>query len=218
MPLVDPLLARKVDPMGILRQLFGPSQEETWRQLAAETEGDFIKGGFYRPHKVEVRVSDWTITLDTYTVSSGKHSTTFTRLRAPYVNKDGFRFTIYRKSIFSGLGKLFGMQDIEIGEPAFDEAFIIQGTDAAKVRALFAYPQLRELISAQPAIHLYVKDDEGWFGTQFPEGVDALSFQVVGVIKDVERLKSLFLMFAATLNYLCLIGSAYEDDPQVKLK
>lgn len=203
--------------MGFLRKLFGPSQEEVWQQLAAETGADFAGGGFWRPNKVVIRVKEWTITLDTYTVSTGKSSTTYTRLRAPYVNKDGFRFTLYRKSLFSGLGKLFGMQDIEVGQPQFDEEFIIKGNNPGQVRALFAYAPLRELIQAQPNIHLQVKPDEGWFGDEFPEGVDELCFHVIGVIKDVERLKSLFMLFAVTLNCLCHIGSAYEDDPQVRL-
>lgn len=203
--------------MSILRKWFGPSQAEIWQQLATETGADFTLGGFLRPGKVEIKVREWTLTLDTYTVSTGKSSTTYTRLRAPYVNQDGFAFTIYRKSIFSGLGKALGMQDIEIGDPVFDEEFVIKGTDEARVRALFAHAQLRDMIAAQPTIYLSVRKDEGWFGADFPEGVDELYFQVGGVIKDVERLKSLFLLFAATLNYLCLIGSAYESDPQVKL-
>ena len=75
-------------------------------------------------------------------------------MRAPYVNPEGFRFTIYRKGILSELGKLFGMQDIEIGDPEFDEAFIIKGTDEARVQNLFADAKLRELIRAQPTIQL----------------------------------------------------------------
>ena len=62
----------------------------------------------------------------------------YTRMRAPYVNPEGFRFTIYRKGVFSDLGKLLGMQDIEVGDPDFDEAFIIKGNDESKVRDLFA--------------------------------------------------------------------------------
>jgi len=31
-----------------------------------------------------------------------------------------------------------------------------------------------------------VKDDEGWFGRSFPEGVDELYFQVPGVINSME--------------------------------
>ena len=97
-------------------------------------------------------------------------------MRAPYVNPEGFRFTIYRKSLFSDLGKLLGMQDIEVGDPEFDEAFIIKGNDESKVRDLFANPKIRQMIQDQPKIRLEVKDSEGWFGPKFPEDVDELSF------------------------------------------
>ena len=138
-------------------------------------------------------------------------------MRAPYVNPEGFRFTIYRKSFFSDMGKLLGMQDIEVGDPEFDEAFIIKGNDETRVRSLFADPKIRSLVGAQPQIRLEVKDSEGWFGPQFPENVDELQFQVVGVIVDVERLKALFDLFAAVLDRLCRIGSAYKQEPRVEL-
>ena len=204
--------------MGLLRKIFGPSRDEIWRRLSSEIGGEFVKGSFTRSSKVEVRIKEWLVTLDTYTVSTGKSSTTYTRMRAPYVNPDHFRFSIYRRSIFSNLGKALGMQDIVIGDAAFDDAFIIKGSDESKVQRLFQIAKLREMVESQPRIHLSVKDDEGWFGSEFPEGVDELYFQVVGVIKDVERLKSLYLLFALTLNSLCHLGSAYEDDPQVQLK
>jgi hypothetical protein len=47
--------------------------------------------------------------------------------------------------------------------------------------------------------------------------VDELKFHTVGIIKDLVRLQQLFELFAATLHRLCHIGSAYEDDPQVRL-
>ena len=62
-----------------------------------------------------------------------------------------------------------------------------------------------------------MKDSEGWFGPKFPEDVDELSFQDLGVIKDVERLKALFDLFAAVLDQLCRIGSAYKQEPGVTL-
>jgi hypothetical protein len=200
-----------------MRKMFGPSQEEVWRKLSAELGSEFVGGGFWKGSKVQVNVGEWTITLDTYTVSTGKSSVTYTRMRAPYVNADGFRFTIYREGFFSGIGKWLGMQDVIVGFPAFDRDFIIKGNDENKLRALFAHPRIREMIQAQPDIHFEVKDDEGWFGAQFPDGVDEIYFSVVGVIKDVERLKTLFSLFAHTLNHLCHIGSAYEDDPQLEL-
>lgn len=130
---------------------------------------------------------------------------------------EGFRFTIHRKGFFSDLGKLLGMQDIEVGDPEFDEAFIIRGNDEERVRALFANLKFRQMIQDQPQIRLEVKDSEGWFGLKFPEDVDELHFQVMGVIKDVERLKALFDLFAAVLDQLCKIGSAYKQEPGVDL-
>jgi hypothetical protein len=203
--------------MGILREIFGPSKKEIWRSLSDQIGSEFKDGGFFSEDKVVARVKDWTLTLDTYTVSTGKTSITYTRMRAPYVNKDGFRFKIYRKGVFSEIGKMFGSQDVEIGFPEFDEDFIIKGNDEQKLRSLFANNKIRELIALQPDICLEVKDDEGWFATSFPEGVDELYFSVSGVIKDIELLKALFDLYGEVLNQMCLMGSAYEDDPHIEL-
>ena len=203
--------------MGVLRRWFGPSREEIWRQLSSEIGASYVAGGFWNGDKVQAAHEEWIVTLDTYAVSTGKTVIVFTRMRAPYVNPNGFRFTIYRKGFFSGMGKFFGMQDIEIGAAPFDEEFIIKGTDESQVRALLSHQKLRDLIAAQPDIHFDVKDDEGWFGTRYPEGVDELRFEVGGVIMDIARLKLLYELFAETLDQLCRIGSAYEESPKVEL-
>ncbi len=203
--------------MGILREIFGPSKKEIWKSLSDQIGSEFIEGGFFSGDKVVAHVKDWTLTLDTYTVSTGKSSTTYTRMRAPYVNKDGFRFKIYRKGIFSEIGKFLGGQDVEVGFPEFDEDFIIKGNDEHKLRILFANSKIRQLIEFQPDIRLEIKDDEGWFAKSFPEGVDELYFSVVGVIKDIDRLKALFDLYAEVLDQMCLMGSAYESNPHVEL-
>jgi len=203
--------------MGKLREMFGPNREQVWRQLAQEIGATYTDGGFWRGDKVEAKVKAWTVTLDTYTVSTGKSSATFTRMRAPYVNPDGFRFKIYRKGLFSALAKKLGMQDIEVGEREFDDAFIVQGNEASKVLSLLAAPRLRQMMLAMPGFYLEVKDSEGVFGPKFPANVDELYFQVGGVIRDVAVLKGLFDLFAEVLNTLCHIGSAYENDPQLTL-
>ncbi|HSD84764.1 MAG TPA: DUF3137 domain-containing protein [Anaerolineae bacterium] len=204
--------------MGLLRELFGPSKDEIWSQLSQEIGADYQPDGFFKSGKVIVRHQQWEITLDTYTVSDGKTSHTYTRLRAPYVNQDGFRFNIYRKGLFSGLGKALGLQDIEIGDAYFDEEFIIQGAPEDQVRRLLQNADICQRIQNQPDIHFQVKDDEGWFGQKFPEGVDELYFQTYGVIKDVQRLKDLFDLFSVVLEELCRMGSAYENEPGVSLK
>ena len=100
--------------MGILRSFFGPSKNEIWSQIAGDIGGEFVEGGFWGKDVLVYKHGEWQILLDTYTVttSTGKttSSTTYTRMRAPYVNKDGLYFKIYREGFFSSVGKFFGMQ------------------------------------------------------------------------------------------------------------
>ena len=205
--------------MGFLQSLFGPSRDEIWQQFAAGVGGDFVEGGFWKGSRVDASHGQWMVTLDTYTVSNGKSSTTYTRIRAPYVNPDNFHFNIYRKGIFSDLGKWLGMQDVNVGYSQFDEDFIIKGNDESKLRRLFSNETIRALIEAQPTIQFSVHDGESsfWSAQNWPTGVNELYFQVVGVIKDVDRLKLLYDLFSETLDELVRMGSASEQNPDVKL-
>ncbi|HVF90159.1 MAG TPA: DUF3137 domain-containing protein [Blastocatellia bacterium] len=225
--------------MGFFKKIFGPSQEEVWGRVSREIGAEFIKGGFFKGvNRIEARVQNWTITLDTYTVSTGKSTITFTRMRAPFVTRDGFRFTIHHKSIFTGMGKMLGMQDVEVGGPKFehleplfglrgyldtelietgypefDDEFVIKGTDESKLKILFKNLKIRELIEGQPELLLQVKAITGWLGRRKYDGVDELYFQVVGIIKDPERLKQLFELFSEVLKSLHAMGTALDDTP-----
>jgi hypothetical protein len=55
----------------------------------------------------------------------------------------------------------------------------------------------------------------GLAGVLCAKAARLLQFQVTGVIKDVERLRQLFDLFAETLDQLCRIGSAYETQAGV---
>lgn len=190
--------------------LFGPSQREVWQQFADEIGGEYIEGGFFKSQKVIGKFENWTITLDTFTRSTGKTSTTYTRMMAPYKTNDEFKFKIYRKGIFSELGKVFGMQDIEIGYSEFDDEFIIKGNNQQKIIELFSSDRIRDLIRSQESILLEIKDNKGWFSDNSEEGVYELYFESIGVIKDIERLKNLFILFVLVLNRLIIIGSAID--------
>ena len=164
-------------------------RDAAWRQLASELGAEFIEGGFFRSSKVQAHVKEWIVSLDTYSVPSGDSNDIYTRMKAPFQNKDGFQFTIFRMGLVGKLDKALGAQDIDIGDPDFDRDFVIKGNNESKVRALFANQRLRQLIQVQRSIRLGIKDN-------------ALLFETQGVIKDVERLKSLFELFKETLHQL----------------
>ncbi|MEO8314878.1 MAG: DUF3137 domain-containing protein [Pseudomonadota bacterium] len=198
--------------MGLFRSLFGPGQEEIWTSLRAQIDAELVDGGMWRGDRLRMQAGDWTVTLDEYTqmVHTGKTSIPIahTRMRAPFPNPTEFRFSIYRASVFSYLGTLMGMQDIEAGYPEFDKDFVIKSNRESDVRSLCGSAKLRALVTAQPKFQLSIQDDEGWFGTKYPPSVDVLVFDVAEKIRDVERLKGLYDVFAETLNKLSKMGIA----------
>ena len=204
--------------MGILR-LFGPSKDGIWGQIADDIGGEYIDAGFWGKDVLVYKHKEWEVILDTYTQSSGQHSsTTYTRLRVPFVNKDGLRFKLSHENFLSPIGKFFGMQDIQIGDKYFDDKFIIKANDTYKIKQLLRDQNLKTLFDQQPSVHIHIKDNEGWFGQKYPDNVDVLYFHCTGVIKDKNALYNLFELFTAILDRLVNIDSAYETDPRIQLK
>lgn len=194
--------------MGFLRDLFGPSKEEVWSKLAAEVAGRYTRGGWRGTDRIQVQVGDWILTLRTEAV--GK--TVATRLRAPFVNRDGFRFSINRSGPLTSLGKWLGMQDLEVGDLLFDREFVVQSNDPVKLGALLANRRIRELLRAQPYAQFSVQDEEAWPGPRFPDRVDQLFFDIPGSVTNLEQLRGLFDLFTEVLHQLCHLDSAYKDD------
>ena len=202
--------------MSFLKKLFSSKRTEVWKQFGSEIGAEFIEGGFWKGDKVIKKFKVWTIVLDYYVHSNeGQHE--YTRIRAPFISKDKFRFTIYRKGFFSGIGKMLGMQDIEVGYPDFDRDFIIKSNDEIKIRSLFANQKIRELIQAQPKMHLQIKENKRGLFKKLPNEFTEIYFQEINIIKDINRLKLLFSIFEEVLDYLCYLGSASKEDPHINL-
>ena len=196
-------------------KLFGSKKREIWQRLSTELGGAMHSS--WRGDKVQVAHEDWIITLDTYVIMANNAPIFFTRMRAPFVNRSEFRFAIKRRNVFSDLAVWLGAQDVEIGDPDFDQAFVLKSNNEPRLLEILRDQELRRLLDAQPALSLSVKDDEGWCGATFTEHVDELYFSVQGVITDIDRLKELFELFSYTLDRLVITGSAEPIAPDVTL-
>lgn len=214
-------------------------QEGAWRQFAREIGGEYVDG------TVRSRVGAWTVTLDTYTriiayAEGPVVEVPVTRLEARFVTKDTFRFFVGRQGFFQRVGKLFRMQDVTVGDPEFDDAFVVKGKDEAKVRAFFEDGSIRDLLQiAVPATtaQFSVLDNEvgprpeptstppsedvspdftrSVPDERLPEDVDVLHFtDSAELITDVERLKALHELFSKTLHRLVELGSATPEAPR----
>jgi len=123
-------------------------------EAAERAGGRFAPGdyGFFKnvSPSVTIHRDGATIVVDTYVVSSGKSSTTYSRIEAPFALGRGPRLHIRRESALHSIGKAFGMQDLQIDDAIFDELFVIKAPSAAAVRRLLPHDERLALIHQLP--------------------------------------------------------------------
>ncbi len=197
--------------MGLFKKIF-ISDTDAWKEFADEIGGEYIDRGFWKSKQVIVKYENWTIILDRFSRSTGKSTTTYTRIRVPLKTLDGLQFKVHKKSIFTNMGKIFGAKLIETGEGNFDRDFAIKGNNEVKIREIFSIDVIRDLISKQARFFLEIRDDEGYFNNNLSKGNYELHFESIGVIKDIDRLRDLFKIIGLLLKALSLSGSVSTDE------
>jgi heat shock protein HtpX len=195
--------------IGSLDGILGRSKATIWRQVARDIGGNYQDGGSFGREVLRYRSGECEITLDTFEQGNDESTTIYTRMTAPFENKHALYFKMYRVGCCASIGTLFGMQDIQIGDPSFDDDFIIQGNDDEKIRWLLNDATIKDRIQeaiprrlfaiGQPALGSAV------FGARYP---DQLFFQCSGVVKDEDLLKNQFQLFVVTFARLAQIESS----------
>lgn len=111
-------------------------------QALAERRGGRVRKGFLR-HTLEYEVEGVEVRLS-YRMKS-KNNPGETRFHYDLSTSKGLRLA--PQGVLAGVRKMFGAQDIIIGDRAFDDAFLIQGPDEDWVRGRLG-PEARELLMA----------------------------------------------------------------------
>jgi hypothetical protein len=176
--------------------------EEVWRKLASQVGGELERKGTWKADKLRVEHGDWTITLDVRTVPGFKSEEHFTRLRAPVLNTEGFRFAIYQKTVLSRIAEYFAMDCIVTGYPMIDDAYVVRTNDEERIRGLLSKEEIRIRIEALRDFYLHLHEDEGFHADQYPGGVEELYLEVPDVIDDIDRLKQCYELFSLVLQTL----------------
>ncbi|MCH8064090.1 MAG: tetratricopeptide repeat protein [Chloroflexi bacterium] len=168
-------------------------------------------------YAIDVPYKNWVVSLVQSFASTEPPSPGYARIVAEYITNDGFTFEVRRRGF---VRRLFNRGAIQVGDAEIDREFAITGSDANKVKQLFANVKIRDLLRAQPSIHLRVKDREHLFGAIkiIPVAGDVvpLYFEERSAISDAERLRGLVQLFREILDRLVVLGSASEDHPGMK--
>jgi len=96
------------------------------------------------PVVLEGEYGGHTLRIYHYSNSSGKNkSPTHARARIAGPNPKGLTLRLYRQGLSASLGKMLGMQDVETGDPQFDDMFMVKTSDPEFV-AQAIIPRIRE--------------------------------------------------------------------------
>jgi hypothetical protein len=174
-----------------------------WQEFALKHHGTYhsIPGD-----RVEFSYKSIPITFDhcsNYTVS-GPRSMQANYLRgiASFVAAQPFHLLITEQGILEKVSKLFGSQDIRVGDPLFDGAFMIRSNDEAMTQMILSDPVLIAQLQELKPARLEITDGDGLFGEKPEAGKTMLYVVVEGVVQHADSLVKFYELFARVLDAL----------------
>ncbi len=202
----------------MIRNIFGPSQTEVFQALASELHAtyreveartDSARG------RIELSYEPWLVVLDVQESENVDGRSYYTRARAAFQQSEvmPFNLEVYRGDIFTTIGKLFGLQDIKIGDERFDKEFVIQGNQPEKVKSFMQNEAMRSLLNEQEHFHFKVEEKDSKNHLELPDGVGVVSFRIGGVITDHAPLKQYIELVKVTLDQLVAANLATKENP-----
>jgi len=181
-----------------------------WEVFASEVNGTWNTPGYGDDARIEVPHAHGPIIIesDVTMIFTGKVMVPVvsTIISAHRPSHRGHRFSVSRANFATSVAEWFGSLDIHVDDAEFDNAFVLKGETPDFVRLLFADATLRERFRADFEGTLALKDDTAMFTDPTP-GIDPLELAVSGIVDDPTRLRTLYTLFAATLDRVVLTSA-----------
>jgi hypothetical protein len=164
------------------------SRRRAWEELAARlgltfTPGNWtgsgmsITGTYHSQH----------LTLDTYTRRTGKNSTSYTRIVLFLQQPTQLELEITNEGMFSKIGKLLGSKEIQTGDEAIDQRYIIKGQPENMIFNLLQSYDVRQKLVEAPSLNIRARGQEIYYDKR-------------GFIKDENNLVVLFDLMTSLAN------------------
>lgn len=106
--------------------------------------------GFASVESLDGEQSGRAIRYWTYATGSGQSRTTWVAVSVRPRAETGLKFNLTRQNFGSKLLELFGAKEIQVGDPAFDQAWFVR-TNQPEFFAAALVPQIRARLMAEPA-------------------------------------------------------------------
>ncbi len=118
-----------------------------------------------------------------------------TTLMTSLPSNNQFKFAITPEDVINRIGKFFGMQDVKIGYPEFDDNVLVQTNDEVKLKQIFADSSLRSIFQNLSGYSFHIDKAEKGEG-------DHLHLVIQHAITNTADLKKLFGAFNQVLHAL----------------
>lgn len=116
---------------------------EQWGTFAHHRGLHLTPGSFFVHPSVTGVYARFHVDLRTVTRGSGDSSSTYTVMNINLPVQNGLVVSFYKEGFLSKLGKAIGTQDVQVGDPMFDEAFMIKSNSPPHVPHLLT-PDIRQ--------------------------------------------------------------------------
>jgi len=195
----------------VYRAIVNKDTSPPWKQFAEKNNGNYVyqSGDTVIFHHKQFRITFQIHTHSTIAGSSSYEHEYF-RAIAVFISPDKLQLKILHQDLIASIGKLFGAQDIEVGDWRFDPEFMIKGNDREKIQLILADHSIRKMLLEQRdrMLRLEVTDDYGLFSEKAPDGQSMLYFVSKEKIKHSEQLDQLKELITGFLDQLEKTNSA----------
>lgn len=130
-------------------------RREQWQQFARSNGLDYSAGGWLSTPEMSGVVDGISVRI-AIEMRGGKNKRPFTRVTARIPGALPSSMTIGAEKFFQRIGKAFGAQDIELGDPDLDSKLMIKGSNPVAVRRYLEKPRI-----VRTALALVTRNDEG---------------------------------------------------------
>jgi hypothetical protein len=196
--------------------------EYVWRDFADSKGGEVISDSSKENNPIllmhiPVEGTNAHVTITPYSLK-GKTRGQGASATLHYAPAEHFVFAIRIEKGLDQIGKVMGLQDIQLGCQDFDQRFLIQGSDEAKVKNLFADMKLRDLILTNDLSELRTVDDRIELPAEhrLPSGKHAVLYSHERMIDRFEQLEALYDIMSSVMHRLLSMPSlsAEVEEPQ----
>jgi hypothetical protein len=195
--------------MSFWANLFESIGRKNLKLLNEKIGGQFMQGSFMEKDKIIIIHKNTTITVDTRKRLRGKHLVLYYRIICPFKSINGLTFSISTEDAFTHATKVFGYEDIVIGNEKFDNEFYLKSNDRERflefIKSENLQKQYLESIKKLSYFPFCIQVKNGSTGYVYNETNHS----------SIETILEYFNLCKITLDRLIEIGEAEDLTPDI---